>query len=1752
MSKLADFREKYPQYNDWSDEELAEGLYQKFYSDMPVNDYRQHVGLPPIRPEAPEPSLSERISSKLTDTGLAFFGPNEPESDPSPRLSDQVFAGFDEYRANRALSGAIDQAENILEAEDLETGKLSDSLGIGSTGVDFAKLRREQRMKKALRGDVNAQQQIIQDIQDRRDKAAGDMQELINQHRDLKSRARTVPYSEETQQLLGSETFGDGLEAIGKDPIQVIAEISLRSAPNMAESLALGILGSVAGAPGFAMGMGAGSAAVEYRNTLAEELQANGVDLEDSNSLLDAVENEDLMERVRKKAATRAGIIGSVDAVAGGIATKTLSPMMKKAWAREVTNLVAQTGVQASLGGAGEAAAQYVTEGTIKPGSVLAEAAGELISAPIEVGTATVRGVRAGAVQKLIDRSAQQAEEILNEAKTAQPDTMGEKDPQSQEEVIANDSPMQPVQETSVSIQGQEQDQTRSVLPRVPRESQQGEPEASEGEPNAVVPKLPQEAASNRKQLAELYQEYASQGLELEGFVDVDRATGLGSADHFSNEKDDYSHIVEITAEPMEWIDSKMDADFKTATQLAIGEALAQPNVASYRLSDDSYIIAADSKQEAEASAELAQAILKSQSVESRSGSLQGIDISFDIEAEPGKISAMMEPGNRNSGTVKTPDNAEVSFRNTQPISQMQEGNNYVPYIGNTGDLPIDANHNYRFSDGRVLSIPKMPVRRENIISLISKRLNVPIYQGRGKGPAKALGFYRRGTGEVRTVKHNDQEVVAHEIAHWLDERYPWISRLYKDYLDEMLLVSYDDQKADEGFAEFMRLWMTQEHEAARVAPQFKEAFELELRRDNELYKTLRDSQELMHAWHQQGAKARQASKMGATPASVIHKIQEMVYPDGGFTQAGLDGLRAVKRLERDITGDETLPMYKRMRIAVAGFNSVIDGAFRYGAPSFDPQGNIRLRGKGLAEIFGRWWDNDKLALYMMARRGEELMEQGRENLLREDEILAGLSYAQEHPEFETIFNEYQKFNNRILDFAEEAGLIDAKSREAMKEMNKNYVPFHRVVDAAVNGRASFSGGSPFMRLKGGTQNVKPLFENIVNSTGTIIRSALINAAKREMYATIMGSKNQAGARYAAPAAEKLQFQDQKQREMVVGAVLKSLGLTRAQYKKMRAGPANAQEAAQVEMIEHISENIPEIVQIFKQKVDPTGNVDYFLNDGKKVWFELMDPGLIETINFLGPKPMNLAYQIFSMASGALRRGTTSFPAFQVLNFVRDAASSWSQTPQLTFPGARAAKTLVSSLDQNPTYQEWIANGGGFSNRLDGFHAQRSLLVNPSTWLARYDRALGRVENSNRFAVYEAMRKKGVPIRDAIIASRDNSTDFGMRGSHDITRFLTLAVPFLNARAQSHYRIGRMIREKDHQNRRTAIQTYALKGSAMMLASVALMMVNSDDERYQRLPKNVRHLNWVFFWGPGDSDYVLIPKPFETGMLFGSVPEEAFNLTREEGDTDEFYQALKWMLLEVFNYDMEPQLFTPELELQRNKNWAGSPIIPPSLEGVEPSEQWTSYTSEAVKAVGRKYNVSPLVIEHRLRGYLGRLGNYLLQVSDATYRWMTDMELENQKPTSGETWRTSPMTKFFLGNQLNEGPTRRSRYDEEFWDMAKEADKVAQTVSRLQKLNDDYVYEYLHDLNHEELLETNEILSSAKQALSDLRIEKGQVIRDSNLTGDQKRLELWRIRREEISITEGVVLQIQAEQRKNQDDIQRRFDDASREAAANK
>lgn len=1112
---------------------------------------------------------------------------------------------------------------------------------------------------------------------------------------------------------------------------------------------------------------------------------------------------------------------------------------------------------------------------------------------------------------------------------------------------------------------------------------------------------------------------------------------------------------------------------------------------------------------EVEAAIGLANATLGSQTVAGPFGEYSGVSLSSpDVQAQ-----------NRRQGVVRD---------SRAPVLDMKPGNNYVPMIGLTGELPLNANNELVLGHGRVVQIPKNAISRRHIIKELERAFGLAIYEGRVRGDKLRLGFFRVGPGEIRIKKPNDIEVAAHEVAHWLDEKNPWMRTLYQQHSAEMKGVSYDSESDIEGFAEFFRLFMTDDWSAMDRAPSFYDAFVKELRRRPSVGEPVFRLQNLMHAWHAQGVRKRFLGRIGDNALTAWDKIQNTIPSSEDVIRRGLDGLRTIRTAELRATDGKSTKAYNLMRLGVGGWSQTVTAFFRYGTAKWNAdRSGLEFNGESLEQIFGGWWGNDDMAMYMLARRAQELESQGRESGFRPDEIQYGLELGRVHEEFEGIFEQYQEFNKRLLDFAEDNGILSVAGRAAMEEINKNYVPFHRVMDSFDQNSPAQAGGNPFMRLRGSSRNVKPVWENINGNMIRIIRSALINNAKRSLYRTLGAAQNQESAFYATAISADSRKTNVPMQSLT-RKIVDALGMDWDRYRVISKIPEGAtrEELAVLDTVRRIEEGAGDFIEVFQGGVDPKGNVDFYMDDGKKHWMEIHDPGLWESIQFLTPQAVNVWVRMLAGPAQLLRVGVTSTPTFAAANLARDTTSAWMQSKGQHLPVVGAVRGVTDQFMNNPLYQEAVLNGATFGQGaqyrdhvVDTFSPSATRGVR-ALW-GRYQDLLTKFENANRLAEYRRVKEKGGTIVEAAIAGRDVSTDFSMRGSSQAMRTLSLIVPFLNARIQGLWRLGRTKEDG-------IALSYGMKGAMLALASVALYAFNKDDERYEELPEDVKDLNWIFYTGAGENDYYMIPKPFESGMLFATIPERMFELA-ETKNGKEFSDALRWQAMETFGFNIVPQAFEPLRQLEKNKAWTGAPIVPGSVEGAYPGEQWTAYTSLSMRAAGRAWpkTISPAKMDHLIKGYFGTMGTYGLAAGDAMFRATAGDLGEGPAPDPGESWRDNILVRNAVGRFVpREGPPRRTKFTTDFYDMVREVEMAARTLASRQKRESDRVEEFINDPEMEPLLNAVQTVRSYRRQLSNTRFEMNEVRANPKLTAAQKRDRLWALQRERNDTARRAVAEI--------------------------
>ena len=233
---------------------------------------------------------------------------------------------------------------------------------------------------------------------------------------DKKSR-KLAPGYDEYQKAEG----WDAAWAFAKNPIEVtsniIAEGLAGSLPALGAGLAAGGVGAAIGAPtgigapigftaGQVAGTFAGSLATEYGGKVLEELQGEGMDISDPNSIQTFFGNEELMGKVRDKALTRGVPVAAFDAISAGIGgklgrvfgTKVITEGEKiigKQFATKTGEALTELGVQSGLGAVGEVAGALAIGEPIEGKAVFGEAVGEFGTGGLQVLTGRIADKRA-------------------------------------------------------------------------------------------------------------------------------------------------------------------------------------------------------------------------------------------------------------------------------------------------------------------------------------------------------------------------------------------------------------------------------------------------------------------------------------------------------------------------------------------------------------------------------------------------------------------------------------------------------------------------------------------------------------------------------------------------------------------------------------------------------------------------------------------------------------------------------------------------------------------------------------------------------------------------------------------------------------------------------------------------------------------------------------------------------------------------------------------------------------------------------------------------------------------------------------------------------------------------------------------------------------------------------------------------------------------------------------------------------------
>jgi hypothetical protein len=602
-----------------------------------------------------------------------------------------------------------------------------------------------------------------------------------------------------------------------------------------------------------------------------------------------------------------------------------------------------------------------------------------------------------------------------------------------------------------------------------------------------------------------------------------------------------------------------------------------------------------------------------------------------------------------------------------------------------------------------------------------------------------------------------------------------------------------------------------------------------------------------------------------------------------------------------------------------------------------------------------------------------------------------------EHPELNTIMENWTKVNHNQLDMQLFSGLI-SKARHKQLKGIQDYVPWQRIMDdmedlhtqtLRKNVRGLTNVAQPKAFQKGKTnRQVDDILHNMIVNVVNMSRNSARNYAA-----------NRVAQEYA----------------------------TRNQRNRIKVFP--------------------------KEGVMSDGSVrTNIVMNGRRVIVEFKDPLIAEAV--LGMETIDIPMMdALAFIANGLRRSVTINPIFQVKQMFMDAPTAaivsgvknpqlvWADTFNGFFQSLRPSDPIVNMMKDFGI--------GGYQSSARSPEKELKLeigIINHSKldWLTKQlDRVGDASDYAQRRSIYKrVMKEKGDPLQAMLQAN--NVIDFLKRGSAQHAQFLSRNVSFMNAYAQQINVLAEALTLGGLKGNTKAHLVQALITSAALLATTTLLYAWAvgDDDEYNQLDDQTKMRNYFIPKSVLGKSY-LIPMNTSAAYFFKAVPEMIFNKIKKEGTKNHIDWTRLGKALKDGAYDALlgpnpiPTAIKPGIEIMFNHNFlTGGSITPRSLQGLEAFRQYTADTSELGKMISKVTGgaLNPIEADHFIRSLTGTVG--------AAVMWGSNM-FSGERVTPED--RKNPLYGAFVAREVPRGR------EDLYYDLAERANEKYNTFMSLNK-----------------------------------------------------------------------------------------------------
>lgn len=439
---------------------------------------------------------------------------------------------------------------------------------------------------------------------------------------------------------------------------------------------------------------------------------------------------------------------------------------------------------------------------------------------------------------------------------------------------------------------------------------------------------------------------------------------------------------------------------------------------------------------------------------------------------------------------------------------------------------------------------------------------------------------------------------------------------------------------------------------------------------------------------------------------------------------------------------------------------------------------------------------------------------------------------------------------------------------------------------------------------------------------------------------------------------------------------------------------------------------------------DPTAFAFAVWQNGEQVVYRTT-PEIYDALTNNDAQTNRFAIKMASSIAQTLRTGATISPSFIVRNLLRDTMSATVNSKtgfylpfvdnvrgawKLHFDKEFSAEYHASGASMS-TYMRADADSSRdltkelLGHKYDSYPvvAKQVRQLISYAW-HKYKKFGNLIEDSTRAGEFRRARNQGLSIDQAGQLAREITLDFSRHGKKG--QMINKYVPFFNATIQG---TDKFIRTFKDNPMRAILNTVIW----IILPSLGLWAINHDDDWYKELDENTKYTNWAIPL-PGGT-HLLIPKPQEVGILFGSGIEAVLN--QMTGTDPHGMKEWARQYAEAMTPSLYPAVVRPLIEWMTNYSfWTGRNLVPASLQKAPSEMQFTSYTSELAKSLGdtwlaKSIKLSPIAIDNWISGWFGSAGRFIANMLNDPISYVRG----NSRPSEpAKYWYEMPVIGSFV------------------------------------------------------------------------------------------------------------------------------------------